>query len=49
MGDWPRWYVSSVEPYRRDADLSYVRLVEMRAERAVVLTGRAEPGCMNPD
>ena len=49
FGDWPRWYVGSVDPYRRDPDLSYVRLVEMRAERAVVLAGRAELGCRNPD
>jgi hypothetical protein len=49
FGDWPRWCVGSVEPYRRDPDLSYVRLVEMRAERAVVLAARAELGCRNPD
>jgi hypothetical protein len=48
-GEWARWYVGSVEPYRRDPDLSYMRLVEMRAERAMILARRPELGCRNPD
>lgn len=39
-GEWPRWCIGSVEPYRRDPDESYVRLVELRAERAVLLVER---------
>ncbi|KAH6612561.1 hypothetical protein C7974DRAFT_80365 [Boeremia exigua] len=34
-GDWPRFCIGSVEPYRRDPDARYVRLVEQKAERAV--------------
>lgn len=54
-GEWPRWHVGSPEPYRRDPDASYVRLVEMRVGRAAILVGRAEDRrverlrCKNPD
>lgn len=33
-GDWPRFHIGSVEPYRRDPDASSVRLGELRAELA---------------
>ena len=33
-GDWARYHIGSVEPYRRDPDASYARLVEQKAERA---------------
>ncbi|KAF2630833.1 hypothetical protein BU25DRAFT_387045 [Macroventuria anomochaeta] len=36
-GDWPRYHIGSVEPYRRDPDASYARLVEQKAERAANL------------
>jgi hypothetical protein len=34
IGDWPRFHIGSVEPYRRDPVASSVRLVELRGERA---------------
>lgn len=34
FGDWPRYHIGSVEPYRKDPNASYARCVEMRAERA---------------
>lgn len=56
-GDWPRYHIGSVEPYRRDPDASYVRLVERKAERAGFLARRCSQderaasrlSCKNPD
>ena len=36
-GDWPRYHIGSVEPYRRDPDSSFVKLVEARADDAAKL------------
>lgn len=57
FGEWARWHIGSVEPYRRDSDKSYVRLVERKAERVANLVYHwdgDEPallrlGCKNPD
>jgi hypothetical protein len=37
-GDWPRYYIGSVEPYRRDPDSSFVKLVVARADDASKLS-----------
>jgi hypothetical protein len=41
-GEWPRYYIGDVEPYRRDPDASFMRLCEERAERAAELAFRPE-------
>ncbi|CAN9393526.1 unnamed protein product [Alternaria alternata] len=33
-GDWPRYHIGSNEPYRRDPDASFVKLVDARADDA---------------
>lgn len=33
-GDWPRYHIGNVEPYRRDPDGSFVKLIEARADDA---------------
>ena len=54
-GEWLRYYIGDVEPYRRDPDASFVRLCEERAGRAVRLSFRpdyvqvsVELSCRNP-
>jgi hypothetical protein len=37
-GDWPRYHIGSVEPYRRDPDSSFVRLVMARVDDAAKLS-----------
>jgi hypothetical protein len=37
-GDWPRYYIGSVEPYRRDPDSSFVKLVLARTDDAAKLS-----------
>ena len=41
-GDWPRYHIGNVEPYRRDPDSSFFKLVEARAEDAAKLVFRWE-------
>ncbi|KAF2832270.1 hypothetical protein CC86DRAFT_280589, partial [Ophiobolus disseminans] len=36
-GDWPRFHIGNVEPYRRDPDPSFVKLIEARVDDAVKL------------
>lgn len=40
FGDWPRYYIGNNEPYRRDPDTSFVKLVDRRAEDAARLACR---------
>ena len=35
-GDWPRFRIGSIEPYRRDPDASSARLDELRSKRAAL-------------
>jgi len=39
-GDWPRYYIGNNEPYRRDPDASFVKLVDARADDAVRIAFR---------
>ena len=39
-GDWPRYHIGNNEPYRRDPDASFVKLVDARADDAVRITFR---------
>jgi hypothetical protein len=59
-GDWPRYHIGNVEPYRRDPDSSFVKLIEARADDAAKLSFRwtladleSKPGsrlsCRNPE
>jgi hypothetical protein len=32
FGDWPRYHIGNNEPYRRDPDASFVRLIDARAD-----------------
>lgn len=41
-GEWPRYYIGSVEPYRRDPDSSFVKLVVARADDAAKLVFERE-------
>jgi len=41
-GDWPRYHIENVEPYRRNPDSSFFKLVEARAEDAAKLVFRWE-------
>jgi hypothetical protein len=41
-GDWPRYHIGTVEPYRRDPDSSFVKLVMARADDAAKLVFRWE-------
>ncbi|OAL06742.1 hypothetical protein IQ06DRAFT_3140 [Phaeosphaeriaceae sp. SRC1lsM3a] len=54
-GDWPRYYIGSVEPYRRDPDSSFVKLLVARADDAAKLVFERETtepemqlACTNP-
>jgi hypothetical protein len=33
-GDWPRYHIGTVEPYRRDPDASFIKLIEARVDDA---------------
>jgi hypothetical protein len=39
-GDWPRYHIGNNEPYRRDPDASFVKLVDARADDAARQTFR---------
>jgi hypothetical protein len=39
-GDWPRYHIGNNEPYRRDPDASFVKLIDARADDATRLTFR---------
>lgn len=41
-GDWPRYHIGSVEPYRRDPDSSFVSLIVARADDAARIAFRWE-------
>jgi hypothetical protein len=56
-GDWPRYHIGHIEPYRRDPNSSFVKLVEARADDAAKLAFQwemaeletaAELSCRNP-
>ncbi|KAH7072876.1 hypothetical protein BKA63DRAFT_544168 [Paraphoma chrysanthemicola] len=57
-GDWPRYHIGSVEPYRRDPDSSFAKLIDARADDAAKLAFQWEMaldsrsgsklGCTNP-
>lgn len=54
-GDWPRYYIGSVEPYRRDPDSTFVKLIMARADDAAKLaferemsTPERQLACINP-
>jgi hypothetical protein len=58
-GEWPRYHIGNVEPYRRDPDSSFVKLIEARADDAAKLAfqwemadtesePRSELNCRNP-
>ncbi|KAF2034781.1 hypothetical protein EK21DRAFT_55982 [Setomelanomma holmii] len=58
-GDWPRYHIGNVEPYRRDPDSSFAKLIDARADDAARLvfqwdTAALESrpatalGCTNP-
>lgn len=36
-GDWPRYHIGNVEPYRRDPDSTFAKLVDARADHAAKL------------
>mgnify|MGYP003624086730 CR=1 FL=1 len=36
-GDWPRYHIGNVEPYRRDPDSSFANLIDARADDAAKL------------
>jgi hypothetical protein len=48
-GEWPRYHVGSVEPYRRDPDSSFVKLIEARADDAAKVSYRWEMADMEPE
>jgi hypothetical protein len=39
-GDWPRYHIGNNEPYRRDPDASFVKLINARADDAARTTFR---------
>jgi hypothetical protein len=41
-GDWPRYHIGTVEPYRRDPNASFVKLVMAKAEHAARIQFRYE-------
>ncbi|KAH4416841.1 hypothetical protein HBI81_076930 [Parastagonospora nodorum] len=43
-GDWPRYHIGTVEPYRRDPNASFVKLVMAKAEDAARIKFRYELG-----
>ncbi|KAH4004874.1 hypothetical protein HBI13_024980 [Parastagonospora nodorum] len=45
-GDWPRYHIGTVEPYRRDPNVSFVKLVMVKAEDAARIKFRYELGAL---
>ena len=48
-GDWPRYHIGTVEPYRRDPNASFVKLVMAKAEDAAKLQFRWELAALEPN
>jgi hypothetical protein len=49
FGDWPRYHIGNVEPYRRDPDSSYAKLVVVRADTAAKLSYQWETASLESD
>jgi hypothetical protein len=39
-GDWPRYHIKSIQPYRRDPDSGFVKLIMAQADDAARLVFR---------